>query len=504
MKSRKLVVRGMLLFLIGLALPASGRADFAILHNFTGGTTDGENPNSFLVTDGTTLFGMTPAGGTKSQGVIFAISAAGGTNTLLHSFLDGPYPITSDGYEPEGGLTRSGSLFYGMTNGGGAYGSGTIFQIATNGSNGQILHSFNYSDGSSPVGNVILVGNFLYGMTGGGGKGPSGNGYGVLFQYDIALSQFTILHYFGDGTVPNDGTYPYGSLIMGSDGSTLYGMTEFGGKAGKGVVFQYSLGSNQLSILHHFGDGTVTNDGANPVGDLVQYGSTLYGMTESGGAGNRGVVFSTAINPGVSNPITTILHSFYTVTHDGSSPAGILTLMGNTLYGTTADGGLYNYGAAFQIGVDGNNYSVIHSFGDGTAQNYGAHPCGSLLLIGSTFYGMTYGSQTVNGVNGLGTIYSFGLPPAISSLYPTSGPPGARVTITGTNFGASQGSSVSFNGTAANATSWSNTQIVCSVPRKATSGNVTVTTSGGTSNGVAFKVLGAFCPSIQLLLLDGS
>src|SRR5947209_1310473 len=80
-------------------------------------------------------------------------------------------------------------------------------------------------------------------------------------------------------------------------------------------------------------------------------------------------------------------------------------------------------------------------------------------------------------------------PPTIASLSPTSGPVGTSVTITGTNFGATQGTStVTFNGTAATPTSWSGTSIVVPVPAGATTGNIVVTVGGGPSNGVAFTV----------------
>ena len=55
--------------------------------------------------------------------------------------------------------------------------------------------------------------------------------------------------------------------------------------------------------------------------------------------------------------------------------------------------------------------------------------------------------------------------PSISSLSPTSGAVGASVTIAGTGFGATQGTStVKFNGTTATVTSWSATTIVAAVP----------------------------------------
>jgi IPT/TIG domain len=83
-----------------------------------------------------------------------------------------------------------------------------------------------------------------------------------------------------------------------------------------------------------------------------------------------------------------------------------------------------------------------------------------------------------------------GTGPSVTGLSPTSGPVGTSVTITGTNFGASQGTStVTFNGTAATPMSWSATSIVVPVPAGATAGNVVVTVGGVASNGVVFTVI---------------
>jgi RHS repeat-associated protein len=82
--------------------------------------------------------------------------------------------------------------------------------------------------------------------------------------------------------------------------------------------------------------------------------------------------------------------------------------------------------------------------------------------------------------------------PTITSLSPTAGPVGTSVTISGVNFGTTQGTStVSFSGPSATPmpTSWSATSIVVPVPSGATSGNVVVATSNGVSAGVSFTVL---------------
>jgi RHS repeat-associated protein len=89
--------------------------------------------------------------------------------------------------------------------------------------------------------------------------------------------------------------------------------------------------------------------------------------------------------------------------------------------------------------------------------------------------------------------------PSIASLSPTSGTVGTSVTITGANFGSSQGTStVAFNGTAGTPTSWSATSIAVPVPSGATTGNVVVTVGGIASNGVSFTVT-VSAPSITSL-----
>jgi len=50
------------------------------------------------------------------------------------------------------------------------------------------------------------------GVTSLGGTG----GGGILFEVST-LGVYTILHHFGDGSVPNDGLSPQGSLVLGKD-----------------------------------------------------------------------------------------------------------------------------------------------------------------------------------------------------------------------------------------------------------------------------------------------
>jgi hypothetical protein len=104
--------------------------------------------------------------------------------------------------------------------------------------------------------------------------------------------------------------------------------------------------------------------------------------------------------------------------------------------------------------------------------------------------GASTGNVTVSSGNGYtsnGVSFTVLTPPTISSIDNSSLPVGGLLGITGTHFGATQGSStVTFNGTPATPSSWSDTQLGVTVPIGATTGNVVVTVNGLASNGVAF------------------
>ena len=93
-------------------------------------------------------------------------------------------------------------------------------------------------------------------------------------------------------------------------------------------------------------------------------------------------------------------------------------------------------------------------------------------LTDSPFYLYDYSSGSRG--NQLATVTVKGI--KVLSLSPTSGPVGTEVTIMGSAFGDSRGTStVTFNETAVTTyTSWSDTQIVFAVPQNATTGNKTV------------------------------
>lgn len=253
---------------------------FALAHSFAGAPAAGEESWSDLTPSDDGLYGMTRAGGAAGFGAVFRINPDGSSPALLHSFSGG----TSDGAWPCGGLILAGSTLYGMTPHAGGKNFGTIFRINPDGSGYATLHHFagGPADGAQPWGALTAAGPFLYGLTLYGG----GFGNGALFRMNADGTGYTLLHSFSGGM--NDGGKPYGSLTLVGD--TLYGMTSAGGGRDCGVIFKISVDGVGYAIVHDFKGGS--GDGARPHGALTQSGAALFGMTSEGGAFDRGVAFA--------------------------------------------------------------------------------------------------------------------------------------------------------------------------------------------------------------------
>jgi uncharacterized repeat protein (TIGR03803 family) len=378
LRSPNLLARSVFLAALLLAAGGVARAQIGVLHSFEGGPSDGESPFGSVILDGSMLYGMTTWGGAGS-GTIFKLGTGGGGYTLLRSFdggTDGSHPYYSD-------LALSGSTLYGVTQEGGANGVGTVFKINTDGSSFGVLHTFSdsSSDGKYGGGTPQISGGRLYGMTVQGGA----NGLGTVYSMGMDGSDFQVVHSF-DGS---DGQIPFGALTI--DGSTAYGMTGAGGSGG-GTVFKMNLDGSDFALLHQFAGGAT--DGNNPYGSLTLLGGKLYGMTITGGAhDDHGVLFEV----GTDGSDFSVLHSFGEG-EDGMEPRGSLIAVGSELYGMTSTGGSSGGGTVFRIGADGAGYEVVASF-DGAV---GTGPQGSLVADGSTFYGLT----SAGGSGGVGTVFS--------------------------------------------------------------------------------------------------
>ncbi len=199
---------------------------------------------------GTTVNGGLNANGTIFR---VNADGTGFTNLHDFTASSSTAPITnSDGRSPHCTLVLSGNTLYGTARLAGTNAAGTIYKINTDGTGFTVLHSFprlvlnpnistsTNSDGAGPWAGVILSGNTLYGAAITGGTGGSG----TVFQMDTDGGNFTVLHTFtsvssGVLSTNSDGAIPYAGLIL--SGNTLYGTTESGGTGGSGTVFSITL-----------------------------------------------------------------------------------------------------------------------------------------------------------------------------------------------------------------------------------------------------------------------
>ena len=266
----------------------------------------GDQPFSCFALNNDMLYGMTSAGGAKGgpvgDGAIFSFDLQTATLTRLHSFggTGGSDPHGQPIFDP------TGSTLYGMTQAGGLHNVGVIYSLSGTTCGGttscttkfKTLHDFSCphhstptcidsSDGASPDhGTLVDSGTTLFGLTTAGGK----FGMGTVFSLELkGQKKFKILHSFGASTI--DGVNPLGSLLL--SGATLYGTTSAGGANGLGTVFQINTDGTNYTRLHDFAGGD--SDGANPTDNVILVDNTLYGMTSAGGQCSHGVIFSIAL-----------------------------------------------------------------------------------------------------------------------------------------------------------------------------------------------------------------
>jgi uncharacterized repeat protein (TIGR03803 family) len=376
--------------------------DFSLLYSFSaldpvnGNNYDGTTPYASLYYYNGALYGTASGGGYDANvlgGTIFQINPDG-TGFQADYFFDNVSSLI-DGSYPQCALTVGGNAFYGVTPTGGLYSYGSVFKMNGDGSGFELLHSFSNTDGENPYGTLVLAANTLYGTAASGGLYNNG----VIFSINTDGTGFANLYSFTGG---NDGGSPVAGLVLHSN--VLYGSAQYGGSNGLGSIFAFNLNGLGFFSLHAFDN----SDGANPGSPLCVGGSTLYGESYSGGNG-VGTLFKLQTDgSGFS-----LLRVFSFITGEGSAgegqnPTGGLILSGSTLYGVTYSGGDNHTGNVFEISTNGSGYATLFNFDSSSSSyypnvnTYGANPMGGLLLAGGSLYGAT--SQ--GGSAGLGTLYA--------------------------------------------------------------------------------------------------
>ena len=323
------------------------------------------------------LYGVTGAGGNDGAGVIFHFD-----RTTSEQTVDYTFPVMIKGKSPHGNLTYGGNgKFYGMTASGGTLNMGLIFEwdSATNSITSK--YEFNYTDGYSPYSSLTYFNGKFYGMTPNGGV----NSYGVIFEWDPITNIYSKKVDF-DGVTK--GARPYGSLTLYN--GKFYRMTQQGG-IGYGVIFEWDPVTNIFTKKSNFNSNL---NGASPEGSLTFYNGKFYGMTTSGGVNyTAGVIFEW-------DPITNIYLKKvdFDGTLKGRRPKGSLTLKDGKLYGMTETGGTNDLGVIFEWDPVMDIFEKKINF---TGSPHGSNPYGDLTLYNGKLYGMTF----IGGLASCGEIF---------------------------------------------------------------------------------------------------
>jgi uncharacterized repeat protein (TIGR03803 family) len=368
--------------------------------------------------------------GTAAAGVAYKITAAGKfsvISNLIPAAVSGPLIQATDGY------------FYGTSNNGGAHSCGVVFRMSAAGAM-KTIYEFDYTHGCYPFAPLVqgTDGNF-YGTTAYGGSA----GEGVVYKV-TARGVLTVLRNFVDTVAPD----PFAGLVLATDGN-FYGATDGGGQAGMGVLFKITK-TGAYTALYEVPQGYT---GHFPYATPMQHtNGKIYGLMYVGGSNNEGTFYSLDVG----------LAPFAKLMTTQGKAGQVVEILGQGFTGTT---------------------SVM--FGTGPASFTIVSPTYMTAKVPATG---TTGYVTVTTPSGtLISSLTFKVLPVITSFTPTAGPVGTKVTITGSGFiGATK---VTFGGVKAiSYTVHSGTQITATVPIGAKTGNIAVTTLGGSASKGTFTV----------------
>ncbi len=282
---------------------------------------------------------------------------------------------------------------------------------------------------------------------------------GALTSAFVQISEtgkITFLHQFSAA----DGFPTGNNMVYALDGN-FYGIgTQQQHGVSPGFIFRFTPGGAYSQILTF---PEFPGHSAFPL--MAASDGNLYGTFTAGGANNTGEIYQ-----------VTLAGEFQTVASFPATgmtdPWTLMQAGDGNIYGTT------NYNQIFRHDLATHQLTQVYQLDPGGSQG----KCACMLVEGMD--GKLYGVAPYGGsYPGYGTVFTLniGLPkpkPAVTGLYPPSGPVGQQVILWGNYLlGAT---SVSFNGAPAITFSATTVQSVsATVPAGATSGPVTVTTANG-------------------------
>lgn len=375
----------------GRAAEASG---FPI--SFSGSPQTGDGPNGITQASDGNFYGTTSSGGAASSGTFFRVTPSG-TLATLYSFTgldDGQYPVGTLVQDPADGN------FYGVTEGAGVNGGGTVFQITPSGFLTTIF-AFSFNDhvyGCRPSAGLALgYDGSLYGTNNVCGPG----GWGTVFKISnpTTAPAIVVIHAFSNGV---DGSQPGTPLVLGRDGG-MYGTTigsqsiDQKASTSSGTIYQITPAGTFSTLCSFPADGS---EGEYPWGLIQGVGSdtSFYGVTYQGGSL---VASASVFKMSVDHTLST-LYTFpnYPVLTTGGLAIG----QDGKLYGTTRQGIDAANGTIFDITTSGTNVVTVHAFTGADGQS----PNGPIVCAKD---GYLYGTTSSGGSNHCGAVFRQAPPP---------------------------------------------------------------------------------------------
>ena len=206
------------------------------------------------------------------------------------------------GEDPRGRVVQtSDNRFFGLTDDGGRYDGGTIYEYLP--STRQVVGRYNFNYDSLYLSNYYLTAGsdgLLYGavaydgngninsrinplLVGGGGGGSSSPSTDARYLFSFNPDTYELDTLLNFNTVDGD----YSRYAYQFDGDNLYGVVTNGGANNYGGIFRFNLQTKQYELLQDFDNATTGRDPRQQV--LVN--GYLYGLTQSGAANGYGAIY---------------------------------------------------------------------------------------------------------------------------------------------------------------------------------------------------------------------
>jgi uncharacterized repeat protein (TIGR03803 family) len=374
------------LFTALLAAPIATHAgvQYSVVANMA--DADAKLPRGPWVFFGGQFYGASQQGGNNTHGTIYRFDPNSGSVTLLHTFTGG-----SQGTGTSNGIIRASNGFLYGVNYGGSNGVGTLFRITPAGNSFSTVYQFAaLSGGNATAAPIEGSDGKLYGVTSTGGFFSNGG----IFRVDLDGTNYQLLRAFsGTAGITPGGGGTYGGIIEGPDG-LIYGATDSGGVADKGVIYTIDKSASPYpyTVLHEFTNTTIRAPSNTP---LLASDDLLYGAATEGGRGGQGGIYRIARNGSGFE----VLHEFDDNLDGYGAYSAFIEGSDGYLYGV-AFFSSSNFGGVFRFRKDGGSFAVLHRFAGSLTD--GAQPDSPLI---ETAPGVFYGTTNSSGANLFGTIF---------------------------------------------------------------------------------------------------